>query len=298
MTFARASLALLALAGLARAQSDDASYEQVATIQENFPAALITPTYFPDSWFDIQGVLNVSFGGVSVGNIGDRLNLDQVQTSPTYRISTETKHADDADTFDGERRFTVAFLDTFVAGKDFGGKVNIHGLGNDYAVGDNGSLTNRSINAVPYAAPNPPANDGPHRYVQLVIQQFPNFTAPELGFTGAVGVNQSFVDYYNNAKGGLGKVVAANYIQIEVGQAAAPATTAAPAPSAVSSLAAQKSAAASTSGTSSGSSAKPSSTGAGSGSGSGTSGAMSVGAAPLAAMAGMGAAAILGALLL
>ncbi|KAN0063108.1 hypothetical protein ACQY0O_004271 [Thecaphora frezii] len=291
MTFARASLALLALAAFSRAQSDDATYEQVSTIQLTFSAAQITPTYFPESWLDIQGVLNVTFGDVAVGNIGDRLNLNQVQSAPTYRISSQTDKAKDNKVFDDDKLYTVAFLDTFVAGKDFGGVVNEHFLGNNFTLGDNGVLSNQTPAAVPYAAPNPPANDGPHRYVQLVFEQFANFSAPQLNFTGTPGINQSFVDYYSAARGGLGKIVAASYIQIEVGEAAAPATTSAVAPSAVSSLAAKKSGAATANSTAN-STAKPTE------SGSGKNGAMSLGAAPLTAMAGMIGAAVFGAMLL
>ncbi len=113
MAFSKTSLlatALLAI-GSVSAQSTNASYTQVADIQLTFPAADLTPVPVPASWLDIQGVLNVTFGNTAVSNIGDKLTVAQVQTAPTFRISSETPAAANNSVFGSGKRFTVAFLD-------------------------------------------------------------------------------------------------------------------------------------------------------------------------------------------
>ncbi|TKY90554.1 hypothetical protein EX895_000552 [Sporisorium graminicola] len=299
MVFSKSSLlataaAALALGSVVSAQSSSAaSYDQVAQIQLTFPAADLTPVPVPASWLDIQGVLNVTFGNVNVSNIGDRLTVAQVQTAPTFRISAQTAAAQSASTFGSNSKFTVAFLDAGVAGKNTSTEVFCHYLGNNFTWDSStGQLRNQTAARVAYGAPQPATNDGPHRYMQLVFQQFDNFTAPATPAANAAIQRLELQDYYNSARGGLGKIVAANYIQIEVGQAAAPSSTSAVPQASVTALAASKSSAA---GTKTGSS---SAAGA-SGSGSGPSAAASMlGSVPMAGIVAMGSAALLGAFML
>ena len=229
MVFARAALlsaTLATLASMAKAEvEDNATYEQIAALQLSFPAAGLTPSPIPENWLSIQGVLNVTFGDVAVSNNGDVLAVEQLQTAPTFRISSETKKADDADVFDDDRRYTIAFLDAGVAGKGTGDIVTNHYLGNNFTLDDQGVLRNETPAVVEYAAPFPAENDGPHRYMQLIFQQFDNFTAPSTPAPGTGVSNLTLSEYYSSANGGLGKIVAANYIQVERGSAAAPSST-------------------------------------------------------------------------
>ncbi|PWZ02698.1 PEBP-like protein [Testicularia cyperi] len=294
MSFAKSSLvaaAMLGLASMASADIGDASYAQVSTIQLNFPAADLTPVPIPAEWLDIQGVLNVTFGDVAVSNIGDMLTVAQVQSAPTFRISAQTDSADDRDTFDDDRLFTIAFFDAGVAGKNTSTEVFNHYLGNNFTIDDDGNLRNQTAARVAYGAPLPATDDGPHRYMQLVFQQFANFTPPATPAAGASISNLALQEYYRNANGGLGKIVAANYIQIEVGSAAAPSSTAPVSQASVTALAASKSAAQS-SGTRSGSAAAGTSSG---GSSSGTNAAFNANLAslPVVGFVAMSAAALL-----
>ncbi|GAC95572.1 hypothetical protein PHSY_003148 [Pseudozyma hubeiensis SY62] len=248
MTFSKNLLlatAAMAMGSAVSAQSSPASYDQVAQIQLTFPAADLSPVPVPTSWLDIQGVLNVTFGNTRVSNIGDMLTVAQVQTAPTFTISSQTSAASSAGTFGNNKKFTVAFLDAGVAGKNVSTEVFCHYLGNNFTWdSSSGQLRNSSAARVAYGAPLPATNDGPHRYMQLVFQQFDNFTAPASPAANAPIQRLQLQDYYKNANGGLGKIVAANYIQIEVGQATAPSSTSAVSQASVTALAASKSSAA------------------------------------------------------
>ncbi|PWN48240.1 PEBP-like protein [Violaceomyces palustris] len=203
------------------AQDNDASYEEIAAVDLSFRNAGLNPSPIPSEWMDIQAVLKVSFGDVDVANIGDTLTVAQVQTAPTYTLS-ETEEADEKDTFDSDRLFTVAFLDAGVYGRDNSNQVTRHFLQNNFTVDDD--VLRPSSNVAPitsYGAPFPTNGDGPHRYMQLVFQQYQNFTPPSSPSTGSPIQTMSITDYYRASNGGLGKVVAANYILIEQGQATA-----------------------------------------------------------------------------
>ncbi|CBQ67727.1 conserved hypothetical protein [Sporisorium reilianum SRZ2] len=302
MVFSKSSLLATAAAALAMgsavsAQSSSAaSYDQVAQIQLTFPAAGLTPVPVPASWLDIQGVLNVTFGNVNVSNIGDKLTVAQVQTAPTFRISSQTAAAQSASTFGGSNKFTVAFLDAGVAGKNVSTEVFCHYLGNNFTWDSStGLLRNQTAARVAYGAPLPATNDGPHRYMQLVFQQFDNFTAPANPAANAAIQRLQLQDYYNNARGGLGKIVAANYIQIEVGSAAAPSSTSAVSQASVTALAASKSSAA---GSKTGSSSAAAASGSGSGSGKSNAAASMLGSVSMAGIVAVGSAALVGAVVL
>lgn len=300
MVFSKVSLlttAVLAMGSAVSAQNSasTASYDQVAQIQLTFPAADLTPVPVPASWLDIQGVLNVTFGDVAVSNLGDRLTVAQVQSAPTFRISAQTPAAANASLFGTNKRFTVAFLDAGVAGKNTSTEVFCHYLGNNFTWdASNGRLRNQTAARVAYGAPLPATNDGPHRYMQLVFQQFDNFTAPSTPATNAPIQRLELQDYYNSANGGLGKIVAANYIQIEVGQGEAPSSTVAVAQASVTSLAASLSSAASTR---AGSSSAPAASGSGGSSGSNAAPSL-MGGASMAGIVAMGSAALVGAIVL
>lgn len=263
--------AMLASLNPASAQSSNATYAQVATIQLTFPAADLTPTPIPQSWLDIQGVLNVTFGDTAVSNLGDMLTVAQVQTAPTFRVTSQTAAANSASVFGSDKRFTVAFLDAGVAGKNTSTTVFNHYLGNDFTISSSGRLQNQTAARVAYGAPLPATDDGPHRYMQLVFQQFDNFTAPATPAAGASISELDLPTYYSNANGGLGKIVAANYIQIEVGSGTAPSSTAPVAQASVTALASQKSASGGSGGSST-SAANPTSSGTSGGSNSAASG--------------------------
>ncbi|EST09941.1 Phosphatidylethanolamine-binding protein PEBP [Kalmanozyma brasiliensis GHG001] len=300
MVFSKVSLlttAVLALGSAVSAQSSNstASYEQVARIQLTFPAADLTPEPVQASWLDIQGVLNVTFGDVAVSRLGDKLTVAQVQSAPAFRISAQTAAAANASLFGNDKRFTVAFLDAGVAGKNTSTEVFCHYLGNNFTWdASTGRLRNQTAARVAYGAPLPATNDGPHRYMQLVFQQFDNFTAPAIPAANAPIQTLELQDYYNNADGGLGKIVAANYIQIEVGQADAPSSTAAVNQASVTSLAASLSSAAATGARSS---SAPAASGSGGSSGSNAAPSL-MGGASMAGIVAMGSAALVGAIVL
>lgn len=297
MAFSKTSLlaaAMLAMGSSVSAQSSNASYAQVADIQLTFPAADLSPVPVPTSWLDIQGVLNVTFGNVDVSNVGDHLTVAQVQTPPTFRISEQTAGAANSSVFGNNKRFTVAFLDAGVAGKNTSTEVFCHYLGNNFTVdAASGALHNQTAARVAYGAPLPATNDGPHRYMQLVFEQFDNFTAPATPAANAPIQNLQLQDYYRNANGGLGKIVAASYIQIEVGQGTAPSSTSAVPSASVTALAASMSSAAATQ---SGASSAPAATSSGaSGKNSASS---SLGSVSMAGIVAMGSAALIGAAML
>ncbi len=230
----------------------------MAQIQLTFPAADLTPVPVPASWLDIQGVLNVTFGDVAVSNLGDQLTVAQVQRLPPPSESAPRLPLPPAlppwqqQALHQHRRL----LDAGCAGKK-----HLHrGLlplprQQLYLGRQQRSTQEPDRPRVAYGAPLPATNDGPHRYMQLVFQQFDNFTAPSTPAANAPIQRLELQDYYNNANGGLGKIVAANYIQIEVGEGTAPSSTAPVSQASVTALAASKSSAGAT-----GSSSAPAST--------------------------------------
>ncbi|GAC73555.1 predicted membrane proteins [Moesziomyces antarcticus T-34] len=274
MVFSKSSLlatALVAMSSVVSAQSNSASYDQVAQIQLTFPAADLTPVPVPANWLDIQGVLNVTFGDVAVSNIGDKLTVAQVQSAPSFRISAQTPAASSKSVFGEGKLFTIAFLDAGVAGKNTSTEVFNHYLGNNFTIdASSGELRNQTGARVNYGAPLPATNDGPHRYMQL--------------------------NYYQQANGGLGKIVAANYIQIEVGQAAAPSSTAPVSQASVTALAASKSSAAG--GKATGSTSGSASGATNSSGGNASAAASSLASVSIAGIVAMGSAALLGAAML
>ncbi len=155
-------------------------------------------------------------------------------------------------------------------------------------------LQNQTAARVAYGAPLPATNDGPHRYMQLVFQQFDNFTAPSTPAANAAIQNLELQTYYRQANGGLGKIVAANYIQIEVGQGTAPSSTAAVSQASVTALAASKSNAGSSTGKASGSSSAASATN----TSAKNAASSSVGAVSMAGIVAVGSAVMIGAAML
>ncbi|KAJ1030343.1 hypothetical protein NDA16_001253 [Ustilago loliicola] len=298
MAFSKTSLlttALVAMGSMASAQSNTASYDQVAQIQLTFPAAGLVPTPVPSNWLDIQGVLNITFGNTAVSNIGDELTVAQVQPAPAFRISAQTPAAASSSVFGNGKRFTVAFVDGGVAGKNVSTEVFCHYLGNDFTLdSSSGELRNQSAARVAYGAPLPATNDGPHRYMQLVFQQFDNFTAPATPAAGASIQRLELQNWYRQANGGLGKIVAANYIQIEVGNANAPSSTSAVPQASITALAASKSSAAGSKNGSSSAAGPTSSSSSGNNSGASAM----LGSVSMAGIVAIGSAALVGAAML
>lgn len=69
-----------------------------------------------------------------------------------------------------------------------------------------------------YAGPGPAEGSGPHRYTILVYLQPESFQAPANLSTAGTPLGTMFLNSYVDDSG-LGNLVAANYFQVENGQA-------------------------------------------------------------------------------
>ncbi|WWC97266.1 hypothetical protein V866_004145 [Kwoniella sp. B9012] len=278
------TLALLAIPALAQnSSSTTASQTDIEAIEAHFKQAELVPQLIEE--FDPEAILTVSFGGSAISP-GDLLDKDAVASSPEITVTPESADSDD---FQAGKLYTVLMADANAVGTDQNvteqtrhwlvNSVGISGDSAPYALNYTGATT-----ITDYAGPGPLEGTGSHRYVIALYEQGDDFAAPSNLSTAGVALGTWFLkSYVSESK--LGDLLAANYFQVENGQATSTAESTTPVDSATLSQAASttgsgSAAASQTSGASAAASA------AGSAGGSATSAAAS--AAATSAQSGAG----------
>ncbi|OCF59860.1 hypothetical protein L486_02533 [Kwoniella mangroviensis CBS 10435] len=231
------TLALLAIPALAQnSSSTTASETDIEAIEAHFKQAELVPQLIEE--FDPEAILTVSFGGSAISP-GDKLDKDAVASSPEITVTPESADSDD---FQAGKLYTVLMADANAVGTDQNvteqtrhwlvNSVGISGDSAPYALNYTGATT-----ITDYAGPGPFEGTGSHRYVIALYEQGDDFSAPSNLSTAGVALGTWFLkSYVSEAK--LGDLLAANYFQVENGQATSTAESTTPVDSATLSQAA------------------------------------------------------------
>lgn len=212
------ALTLLSLkAGSVSAQN--ATAEEINGVVANYEGAQLVPQFLPT--LEPQGVLLVAFNGTNI-NLGDALPQDTVGAFPNLQVSPYT--GSEAWGFGEDYMYTALMADADIVGTDEGGEQTFHWLANGLTLGSSSTDPPFSFNLststtiINYAGPGPAAGSGPHRYVILLIRQYPNFTAPSDLSSPDTPLGTHSTSQYLSTEG-LGDVVATSYFTVENGEA-------------------------------------------------------------------------------
>jgi len=199
---------LLSLALLPFVAAQDHSLD-IKAIEAHFTQSHIVPDFLTS--FTPSALLDLNYAGVGNVTPGQDLTVTQVSAAPTLTVTP----ANSSVSFSGN--YTLAMLDAETVGSTLPDGVNRHWLVNGVEV-TGSTVTIADGNAItPYAGPGPAAGSGPHRYVVALYAQPSTFTAPA-AFSKPLGVSRMDFNAYVKDSG-LGPLIAANYIDVEVGTA-------------------------------------------------------------------------------
>ncbi|KAF5365674.1 hypothetical protein D9758_003144 [Tetrapyrgos nigripes] len=201
------SLLFAAILPFVSAQSDSPAF-RIEGIEAHFTQSGIVPSLL--STFDPSALLTINYDGV--GDLTPGQGVTQEQVGPTPKIKVEA--ANSSVSLSGA--YTLAMVDADVVGSDTS-SVTRHWLVNGVAVSNN-EVSNSSATAITeYAGPAPASGSGPHRYVIILFEQPSSFKAPADLSQPNIGVSKFDLNAYVKDSG-LGNIVAANYLTVEVGQ--------------------------------------------------------------------------------
>ncbi len=232
---AAAAGAFLPCAQASTSDSIDSTAGMIAQAITQFDSAGLIPTPINSQWVQPVAGLTVHHGD-HLSVLGNLEDLNLLQERPLYTLNISSASAETSFLFAQGQQFTVMYIDASYAGYTGGSNVTRHQLANNFTVDP---ITGDLVNGNPvtrYAAPYPDANDGPHRYMQLVWQQPANFVTPDYPPSNS-GVESWDLNAYVQAAG-LQRIVAMSYYQVTRGTAAAPSATSAPAQAAIASASA------------------------------------------------------------
>ncbi|KAK7466911.1 hypothetical protein VKT23_003975 [Stygiomarasmius scandens] len=189
------------------AQSDSPAL-QVEGIEAHFTQAGIVPSLLPS--FTPSALLTINYEGVGDLTPGQAVSQEQVGPTPTIKVEV----ANSSVSLSG--KYTLVMADADVAGTTDESSVTRHWLVNGVTVSSN-EVSNSSATAITqYAGPAPQDGSGPHRYVIILYEQPDSFSAPEGLSQPNTPVDKFDLNGYVKDSG-LGNIVAANYLTVEVG---------------------------------------------------------------------------------
>ncbi|KAK1926338.1 phosphatidylethanolamine-binding protein [Papiliotrema laurentii] len=221
--------ALLALANFVVAQDNNstsngtASATDIGLVQANFNNAQLVPGLLQK--FNPEGVLDVSFSGSQI-EIGQKLAQSDVSTAPSLAILPAAGASD----ISTNNRYTVIMIDADIVGTNaLNTPLTRHWLVNGAGLSDSTPhqvTFDQATTITDYAGPGPAEGSGAHRYTILIYNQPSSFQAPANLSTAGTPLGTMLLNNYVQ-ESGLGNVVAANYFQVENGQAtvSVPATS-------------------------------------------------------------------------
>lgn len=216
-SFLRSTLLVAAFAGSAMAASNASeavTYDNMASTILEFQGANLVPQVIPDELMSLAGSLQVKFGNATA-ELGSIVPADQLTVAPTF-IVNYTNAVSQQDIFWNELFTVVAFDAAYPGVETTNDTVWRQYLCNNMTALD-GALHNMTGPVTSWKAPSIPQGSGPHRMVQLVFAQGPDF-APVANYTNTTGqaaANMSLTDYVKRSN--LGKIVAANYFIVQNG---------------------------------------------------------------------------------
>ncbi|CUA73714.1 hypothetical protein RSOLAG22IIIB_01229 [Rhizoctonia solani] len=216
------SVALMILSAASTVSAHAASPLAVAVALENFKNAKIVPDVFTS--FNPSGLMTLNFTtGVGRPEIGQAVTRTNVSDTPVLMIrGTAEAEAQAGGPFNVTTvRYTVLCIDGNTAGSSNPGGYNLHYLENNLAYGENHdhtvTLNSTGSPVVAYAAPNPPAGSGPHRYIWLTYAQPEGFNAPSTPAAGS-GVALFNLTQYTSAAN-LSDPIVGTYFTVQEGAA-------------------------------------------------------------------------------
>jgi len=217
--FSKFAFAALAAFAVSPVFADPASPLAIATVQQQFIGALLTPSVVPT--FNPVALLNVSFSATGPIGTGQAISKDDVGTQPNITVIGTAADFASGGPFNATTKYTIMMIDGDVPGSTNPKGVNTHYLQNDMAYGqlvnDVLSFSNTTAPVIAYAGPGPASGSGPHRYTLLVFAQSSSFKAPATPTAGSSVTMIDFPTYLQSA--GFTSPLAGNYFTVEVGTA-------------------------------------------------------------------------------
>ncbi|KAF8337956.1 phosphatidylethanolamine-binding protein [Cantharellus anzutake] len=179
----------------------------VTLVRQQFFNAHI-PQDVLEGGFSPSALVNLSFGSVGQISTGQALTVRDVGSQPN--VVVEKIFMNNA------IKYTILMLDLSYPGSSNTSGYNLHWLSNNLVLGNDGTLSSGTV-VIPYAGPNPPSGDGPHRYTVFLFQQPTTFVAPSSPKpnSGVQIFNLTSYMYASN----IGYPIGGNYFTVEVGTA-------------------------------------------------------------------------------
>lgn len=190
---------------------------QLEAIEAHFNQSQIVPDFLPD--FNPTGVLDADFSGIGDIDPGANFSTQQVAQTPALSVQSSGPL---------EGSYVLAMMDAGPPGANLSAGTNRHWLLYNVTILQNSTVNRVPATAItPYTGPNPPAGSGPHRYVILIYEQTSDFRRlPEFSRPGLPVAPMNWIKFVIDSR--LGSLVAATYIQVEVGAASAAIASTAP----------------------------------------------------------------------
>jgi len=216
--FSKIALAALAFI-VSPVFADPASPLAIATVQQEFVNALLTPSVVPV--FNPVALLNVTFASVGAITTGQAISQADAGTEPVITVVGTPADFATGGPFNATAKYTIMMIDGDVPGANNSKGVNTHYLQNDLIYGQ---LVNYTLSfntttdpVIKYAGPGPASGSGPHRYTLLIFAQSASFKAPATPAAGSSVTMIDFPTYTQSA--GFAAPLAGNYFTVEVGTA-------------------------------------------------------------------------------
>ena len=203
--------------------SSDPTYGNMASTLLELKAADVVGPIIPEELMSLSGALQVTFGNTTA-ELGSTMPLEKVNATPTFNVNYTSAVADQQLFFN--QLFTVLAFDAGATPEKENATVFKHFLSNNLTTID-GELQNMTGPVTQWSVPPVEKGTGPHRLVQLIFAQGPDF-APISANGTQPPANISFTDYVKQSN--LGKIVAANYFFVQNGTDLNHGVTVEPAP--------------------------------------------------------------------
>ena len=214
-----AILAVSFLGTLVNARPTDDTALDIAAIEAHFSNAGLVPDLL--SSFDPSAVMTAAFPGAGVISPGQSLSVQQTATTPDLRIVPANASVPVTG------NFTLVMVDARAVGTNESNGQILHWVVNYVALQHDSpsppfspSLnvsTAGGVGVIDYVGPQPPAGDGPHRYVILLLPRPSSFSPPANLTSPTVGPSFYFhlTDYISTSH--LGQPIAGMYFDVQQG---------------------------------------------------------------------------------
>jgi phosphatidylethanolamine-binding protein len=196
--------------------SDEQTYTHMASTMLQFSNAGLVPQVIPAELFSLSAALQVTYGNETSADLGSIVPAEHLASAPTYQLNY-TGEVQQQQVFWSQLFTVLAFDAGYPSSNESSGIWRQYLANNMTVMQADGVLQNMTDPVTAWTQPNITQDSGPHRFVQLVFAQGPDF-APIANLTNSTGsnaANMQLAEYVQQAN--LGKIVAANYFIVQNG---------------------------------------------------------------------------------